>query len=209
MGLRSYNVESQARTLWADEHLRESQSEQELEWESNNEPEIVPDDSDSEPEIEQEWGRVSQSGSQVPCSQLIIRDNEREIGSQSVTMREELAHKPQQRRWDRLTRLTANFMQLWQGPRSPVRKKCLHFIKPWCTFYNNNLWNLYCAIKCEKVVCYHSESVWRILGLLEQAQKNLWKVFFFGDEATNKNNKLLNSSGRFRIFWGKPRCSRF
>ena len=122
MGLRSYNVESQARTLWADEHLRESQSEQELEWESNSEPEIVPDDGDSEPGIEQEWGRVSQSGSQVPCSQHIMHDNERG--------REELAHKPQQRRWDRLTRLTANFMQLWQGPRSPVRKKCTIYYAP-------------------------------------------------------------------------------
>ena len=85
MGLRSYNVESQARTLWADEHLRESQSEQELEWESNSEPEIVPDDSDSEPEIEQEWGRVSQNESErawltSTCSQLIMHDNERGIG---------------------------------------------------------------------------------------------------------------------------------
>ena len=79
------SVESQARTLWADEHLRESQSEQELEWESNSEPEIVQDDSDSEPEIEQEWGRVSQSGSQVPCSQLIMHDNEKKIGSHIAT----------------------------------------------------------------------------------------------------------------------------
>ena len=46
MGLLSYDV--------ARERARVGQSEQELEWESNSEPDIEPDDSDSEPVIEQE-----------------------------------------------------------------------------------------------------------------------------------------------------------
>ena len=44
---------------------------------------------------EPEWARVSQRdlGSQVPCSQIIMHNNEREICSKNSTLRGRLAHK--------------------------------------------------------------------------------------------------------------------
>ena len=127
------------------------------------------------------------------------------------------------KRGDRLTaRLTEHehCMQLCQGPRSQVRKITAQYISnpqfmnPWCNLYNNNVWNLNCAIKCEKKwfslvqrvfleknCVLQNSNVWRILGLLEQAQKNLWKVFFFGDVETNKNCASCSiSSGGLEFF---------
>ena len=109
LGLRGYGVASRARTLWAHERLRET------EWAnmSQSEPELarvtVADRARDraiviQSQRNQKWVRVSQSElewlvsqielvSRVPCSQLIMLDNKREIGSQSASLREKLAHK--------------------------------------------------------------------------------------------------------------------
>ena len=119
LGLGGYGVVSRASTLWAHEELRETEwageSQRESEWAnmSQSEPELarvtVADRARDraiviQSQRSQKWLRVSQSElewlvsqielvSRVPCSQLIMLDNKREIGSQSASLREKLAHK--------------------------------------------------------------------------------------------------------------------
>ena len=93
--LRSYDVASRAGNLWADDRLREPQwageSQCESEWAGMTRVTVTvwAREKVRVSQKEQVWARVSQRelGSQVTCAQLIMYNNEREIGSQSATLK--------------------------------------------------------------------------------------------------------------------------